>query len=159
MWARSKVLASVLLVAGLALPARISAQAEDLQQEIQQSQVRLEEIREERARLQREMESLGSRARDVTGELRNIERQISASRSVLAEIELQHELTAERVQSSTAELFRTRERLRESEAIHLRRLRDIYQRGPLSTVRVLLGADSFADLLNRYRYLELIARY
>ena len=155
---------SALLVWGfvaiaLLRPTPASAQVEDLQQEIQQSQIRLEEIREERARLQREMESLNSRARDVTGELQNIERQISASRSVLAEIELQHELTAQRVQRSTTELLRTRERLRESEAIHMRRLRDIYQRGPLSTVRVLLGADSFADLLNRYRYLELIARY
>lgn len=152
------LVAAVLLLTFF-LPTSAVAQVDDLRQEIQQSQVRLEEIREERERLQREMESLSSRARDVTGELRNIERQISASRSVLAEIDLQHELTAQRVQGSTAELLRTRERLRESEAIHLRRLRDIYQRGPLSTVRVLLGADSFADLLNRYRYLELIARY
>lgn len=153
------VIGSSFLGASLLLPAQAPAQVGDVQQEIQESQIRLEEIRAERARLQREMESLGSRARNVSGELRNIERQISASRSVLAEIELQHELTAERVQESTAELLRTRERLRESQAIHRRRLRDIYQRGPLQTVRVLLGADSFADLLNRYRYLELIARY
>jgi septal ring factor EnvC (AmiA/AmiB activator) len=31
------------------------------------------------------------------------------------------------------------------------------KRGPLDNVRVLLGADSFTDLLNRYRYLYLFA--
>jgi septal ring factor EnvC (AmiA/AmiB activator) len=31
--------------------------------------------------------------------------------------------------------------------------------GSLHTVRVLLGADSFTDLLNRYRYLRMIASY
>lgn len=40
-----------------------------------------------------------------------------------------------------------------------RRLRDVYKLGPLHTVRVLLGADSFVDLLNRYRYLQMIAAY
>jgi hypothetical protein len=32
-------------------------------------------------------------------------------------------------------------------------------RGPLHTVQVLLGAESFSDLLNRYRYLRLMADY
>ena len=146
--------------AGLGIrPAPATAQEENLQREIQESQRRLEEIREERDRLQREMESLRSRARNVSGELRNIERQISASRSVLAEIELQRELAARRVQETTAELLRTRERLKEADATLQRRLRDIYQRGSLHSARVLLGADSFADFLNRYRYLELIAAY
>ncbi len=147
----------VLLVLLLTGPA--AAQDGSLQEEIRESQLRLEEIREERDRLQREMESVRSRVRNVSGELQNIERQISASRSLLAEIELQRELAARRVESTTAELLRTRERLKEAEATLHRRVRDIYRRGPLQTVRVLLGADSFADLLNRYRYLELIAAY
>jgi septal ring factor EnvC (AmiA/AmiB activator) len=40
-----------------------------------------------------------------------------------------------------------------------RRLRDIYKMGPLHTVGVLLGASSFTDLLNRYRYLQRIASF
>lgn len=131
----------------------------EIRREILESQRRLEEIQEERERLQREMGSLRSRARNVTSELRNIERQISASRSVLAEIELQHELTARRVESTTGDLIRSRERLQEARATLARRLRDIYKRGPLGSVRALLGAESFADLLNRYRYLELIAHH
>jgi len=119
----------------------------------------LEAIREERARLQAEMEQVRSRVRDVSSELRNIEQQLSASRSVLAEVDFQAEVAATQVEETTAELLRTREGLKESKAVLNRRLRDIYKRGPLSSLRVLLGADSFTDLLNRYRYLEQIAAY
>jgi len=141
-------------------PGGVAGQEEtEIRREILESQRRLEEIRAERERLQREMQSLRSRARNVTGELRNIERQLSTSRSVLAEIDLQHQLTARRVEETTADLVRTRERLREARATLARRLRDIYKRGPLGAARVLLGAESFADLLNRYRYLELIAHH
>ncbi len=142
-----------------AVPGPLVAQEGEILREIRDSQRRLEEIREERIRLQREMESLRSRARNLTGELRNIERQLSASRSVLAEVDLQHELVSRRVEETTADLVRTRERLQEARAILARRLRDIYKRGALHSVQVLLAADSFAELLSRYRYLQMIAAH
>lgn len=132
---------------------------EELQREIRESQRRLEEVREERARLQREMQDIRSRVQDVSGQLQNIERQLSASRSVLAEIDFQLEATTEQVREATRDLLRTREDLRERHAVLNRRLRSIYKRGPLHTVRVLLGAESFTDLLNRYHYLQMIASY
>jgi len=135
------------------------AQDPDLRVQIQESQRRLEAIREERARLQAEMEQIRGRVRDASTELRNIEQQLSASRSVLAEVDFQSEVVAEEVQETTAELLMTREELRENKAVLHRRVRDIYKRGPLHSLQVLLGADSFADLLTRYRYLQLIASY
>lgn len=152
----------LLQLAGLFLllpPVPGVGQDPDLQRQIQESQRRLEAIREERARLQAEMEQVRTRVRDVSSELRNIEQQLSASRSVLAEVEFQAEFATARVEETTGELLRTREEMRESKAVLYRRLRDIYMRGPLSSIRVLLGADSFTDLLNRYRYLQQIAAY
>lgn len=133
--------------------------APNVQQELQQSQRRLEQIRAERLRLQEEMEAVRSRARDVSTELSNVERRLSGSRSVLAEITFQSDAVIDRIEGNNRDLVRTRERLRESTATLGRRLRDIYKMGGLHTVRVLLGADSFTDLLNRYRYLRLIAAY
>jgi len=150
-------LAALLVGGDLVLGSALGAQETEIRREILESQRRLEEIREERTRLQREMESVRSRARNLTGELRNIERQLSTSRSVLAEIELQHDLATRRVEETTTELARTRERLQEARAVLSRRLRDIYKRGALHEVQVLLTADSFAELLTRYRYLQLIA--
>lgn len=144
----------------LALPGGTSyGQEPDLQRQIQDSQRRLEAIREERARLQAEMEQIRGQVRDASSELRNIEQQLSASRSVLAEVDFQAQATADQVQETTAELLRTREDLQTSKAVLHRRVRDIYKRGPLHSLRVILGADSFSDLLTRYRYLQLIAAY
>jgi len=141
------------------IPNGLSAQSGDLQQQIRDSQLRLEQIRAERERLQQEMASAQSQVQDVAAELRNIERQISASRSVVAEMEFQTEAVSSEVATGSVRLVETRERLREGDAILHRRLRDLYKLGPLHTVRVLLGAESFTDLLNRYRYLRLMASY
>jgi septal ring factor EnvC (AmiA/AmiB activator) len=131
----------------------------DLRREILQSQRRLEEIRAERARLETEMGGVQTRVRDAAEELANVERRLSASRSVLAEIQFQSDGTTQQIQETTLDLVRSREHLAEGEAVLNRRLRDIYKMGPLRTFQVLLGASSFTDLLNRYRYLQRIASF
>jgi septal ring factor EnvC (AmiA/AmiB activator) len=137
----------------------LGAQQTDLRREILESQRRLEQIRAERARLQQEMAGVQIRVRDVAAELANVERRLSASRSVLAEIQFQGDATADRITETTRDLLQTRERTSESKAILNRRLRDIYKLGPLHTVRVLLGASTFTDLINRYRYLRRVASF
>ncbi len=158
-WTRS--ILWVLLVIPL-FPGKGAGQQEpstDIRREIQESQIRLEEIRTERSRLQQDMDVIRTRVRNVADELRNIERQISTSRSVLDEIQFQIDAVGEQAGENARALVRTRNQLRERSAILDRRLRDIYKRGPLHTVRVLLGAESFTDLVHRYRYLQMIATY
>ena len=148
----------VLASAGVTTP--VAAQdTTSLARQIRESQQRLEQIRAERSRLQTEMLNARVLVEDVSAELRNVERRLSASRGILAELDLQAEVTSLRVEESSRELLVTREQLRESEAVLNRRLRDIYKLGPLHSARVLLGADSFTDLLTRYRYLRLMANY
>jgi len=161
---RRKVLwISGLLAIGILMwaapPSLAQERPDDLRREIQDSQLRLEEIRAERARLQRDMTALRSRVQDASGELQNIERQLTASRSVLDEIDFQVRAASEQVSLTTEDLQRNRGQLRKRQAVLHRRLRAIYKRGPLHTARVLLGAESFVDLLNRYHYLRLIASY
>jgi septal ring factor EnvC (AmiA/AmiB activator) len=137
----------------------LHGQDPDIAAEIRESQRRLEQIREERARLEREVGDVRNRVRDVSTELANVERRLSASRSVLAEVEFQSDATAEQIQETTRSLIQQQDRLAESQATLSRRLRDIYKMGPLHTVEVLLGASSFTNLLNRYRYLQRIAAF
>jgi septal ring factor EnvC (AmiA/AmiB activator) len=151
------VLALALSAAGA--PALAGQVAGDLTRQIRESRERLDEIRAERARLQAEMADVRGRVEDAASDLRNIERQLSASRSVLAEVDFQVEAVTQQVQETTRDLLRTRERSREGSAVLNRRLRDIYKMGGLHTVRVLLGAESFGDLLTRYRYLRMIAAH
>lgn len=157
-----RTLLAIVGALGLAVLSAAPGAAQDpdsLLLQIRESQQRLEEIRNERMRLQEQMASTRTRVENVSAELRNIERQLSTSRAILAELDLQAEATAQRVDASSRELIQTRERLRESNAVLNRRLRDIYKLGALNSVRVLLGATSFTDLINRYQYLRLMANY
>jgi murein hydrolase activator len=142
----------------LALPAAHAA-AQEVEGEIVESQRRLEQIRHEREQLQSEMSRIQSQVTDLSTEVRNLERQAGASAALLEELEFQAVQREEQIRRNTYELLMTRDRLAERRAVLQRRLRDIYKRGPLQTMEVLLRAESFADLLNRYKYLHLIARH
>jgi murein hydrolase activator len=155
-------LASVLLATGvlsLALPSGGTAQQNDIQRDLRESQLKLDSIQAERQRLQREMETLQNRVRDASRELVNIERQQEASRSALMELDFQAELLTESVERATREHNATRSRLAQrTDDLHAR-LRSIYKRGRMHSVQVILAAQSFSDLLNRYKYLNLMAIY
>jgi septal ring factor EnvC (AmiA/AmiB activator) len=131
---------------------------DSIRREIQDSQRRLNQVRDERAQLQRDMERLRTQVRDVAGELQNIERQLSATRSAMAEVDFQVARVVERTRRTSRELLETRNALREREAILNYRLRGIYKEGPLPTLRVLLGAESFTNLIHRVRYMQQLAQ-
>ena len=153
------VVAGFIAVSALACMAGALAGQTDLRREILESQRRVEQIRAERSRLEGEIGDVRKRVRDASEDLANVERRLSASRSVLAEIQFQSDAVTQSIQETTRELVQAREKLAENEAVLNRRLRDIYKMGPLHTVGVLLGASSFTDLLNRYRYLQRIASF
>jgi septal ring factor EnvC (AmiA/AmiB activator) len=154
---RLACLISALIALALTTPAY--GQNANLNQEIQQSQRRLEQIREERNRLQRDLGEVQIRARDAAAELDNLERRLSATRSALAELEFQSEATIEQVVGASRDLVISQEQLATRKAILARRLRDIYKMGPTHTIKVLLGSRSFTDVINRYRYLQRIAAF
>lgn len=149
----------ILLTAITAAAPGPAAAQDSLRAQIRASQDRLEQIRAERAQLQAEMERLRSQVHDVASELVNIERQVAASTRALRELDFQAAALDSTIAATTRELLMTRDRLQERTVLLHARLRSIYKRGPLHTVRVLLSAQSFSDLLNRYKYLHLIAAY
>src|ERR671918_2362326 len=123
--------------------------------DLDESRRRLEEIRAERDRLQRQRERLQGQVHDVHDELSNLERQRESTERIVNEIERQINGLASQLDRSTAELILAQDNLAERRAVLQRRLIDIYKRGPLHTFQVLLAAESFGDLLSRYKYLYL----
>lgn len=146
----------------LAVSALLAAPApgfgqETVQEQIRASQDRLQQIRAERERLQSEMENLQGRARDISADLANIEQQVNTSAAALRELDFQTAALSSSAESTRRQLVRTRDRLSERNVVLNQRLRAIYRQGPLHSVRVLLSAASFSDLLNRYKYLHLVS--
>lgn len=165
---RSALLAAIGLwlaaAGGLAAPAPVGAQQEEDPQEevrerIRESQERLEQIREERARLRRQMNRLEERVTTERDEIRNLEKQIASSASVVAELDIQVQARREEVQLATRDMIRTRDELTLRNQELRQRLRTVYKRGPLETMKVLLSAESFSDLIHRYKYLHMITLY
>jgi septal ring factor EnvC (AmiA/AmiB activator) len=123
--------------------------------DLEESRRRLDEIRAERDRLQRQRERLQGQVHDVNDELSNLERQRESTQRIVGEIERQIGGLASQLDRSSAELILAQDNLAERRAVLQRRLVDIYKRGQLHTFQVLLAAESFGDLLSRYKYLYL----
>lgn len=135
-----------------------SAHAQDLDRQIRANQARLDSIRREREQLEAELGRLRGRAHDIAGELSNIERQKSATNRLMNELDRQIRTLGASLDTATLELILAEDALAEKRAILQRRLADIYKRGPLWTFQVMLSAESFGDLLSRYKYLYLVSR-
>ena len=149
----------VLIVCTPPLPAQESSQdpVEPLSQQIRDSRRRLQAIRNEQQRLRVEMRELTARAHDLNEELANLNKQIENQEALVRELDRQLAIQDRNINTLTADLLRTQDELVEKRALFARRARDLYKRGPMATVQVLLAADSFSDLINRYQYLYLVA--
>ncbi len=139
------------LVAGA--PARLSAQTD-----LGESRRRLEEVRKERERLERERSRLQGQVQDLGKELDNLERQRQSTNRIVNEIESQIGGLNNHVDRASADLALAQDNLAEKRAVLERRLAEIYKRGRLYTFEVLVSAQSFGDLLSRYKYLFLQSR-
>jgi murein hydrolase activator len=128
------------------------------QDDLEQSRRRLQEIRRERDRLQEQQQRLQGQVHDVNDELHNIERQRESTQKIVDEIERQIGGLSSQLDRTSAELILAEDNLAERRAVLERRLVDIYKRGPLYTFQALLAAESFGDLLSRYKYLYLTSR-
>ena len=159
--ARLRVRASARLLAALILAAPLSAQqppAPARDTALEHSQARLAEIRRERERLETDLDQLRGRVHSLSSELTNIEEQVAISGRIVSELDLQVRQTGALIERSTGDLIVAEDALAEKRAILEHRLAEIYKRGPLYTVQVLLAAESFGDLLSRYKYLYLVSR-
>ncbi|MBK5097428.1 MAG: hypothetical protein JJE01_06575, partial [Gemmatimonadetes bacterium] len=142
----------------MALPRPVLGQ-EEIRERIRESQQRLEQIRRERQDLTIEAGQLRGQVHNVSEEIRNIEARIGSTSSLLTELDVQIFAYGEQVDITTRDMLHTRDELELRRTELEERLREIYQRGELHSFQVLFEARSFGELLSRYKYLHLVARY
>jgi septal ring factor EnvC (AmiA/AmiB activator) len=148
---------AVLLAAvlGAALPARAQ---NPVDRQIRESQARLDSIRNERRTLEEELARLRGRERNLSTEISNLDRQKHATSRLVNELDRQLGQLGTQLDSVTLDLILAQDALAEKRAVRERRIVELYKRGPLWAFQVLLVAESFGDLLSRYKYLHLISR-
>ncbi len=147
---------AVLGVAALLLSVTTSLGAQSaVEAQLRQHADSLARIRSERDALEAQMRAMQGRARDITEEMNNIAQQTATAARIVKALDGQLDLITAEVSNSTANLVRAQDELALKEADVRRRLIDIYRRGPLHTLEVLFSAQSFTDLIARYKYLHL----
>jgi len=139
-------------------PLPLPAQRPNLDQQMRDNQQRLENIRRERTQAQQDLERLRTQAHDLTDEITNLERQRETTNRIVNELDRQIVQLSGAIDRISIDLVLAQDALDEKRAVLERRLVDIYKRGPLYAYQVLLAAESFGDLLSRYKYLYLVSR-
>lgn len=127
-------------------------------QQLRDNQQRLESIRRQRSQVEEELERLRTQAHSLSDELSNIERQKETTNRIVNELDRQIGGLSTQIDRTTVDLLLAQDALEEKRAVLDRRLVDIYKRGALYAYQVLFAAESFGDLLSRYKYLYLVSR-
>ena len=136
----------------------VSQRPQPFDQQLRDNQQRLEGIRRERSDVEQELERLRTQVHSLSDELANIERQKETTNRIVNELDRQINGLSDQIDKTTVDLLLAQNALAEKRAVLERRLVDIYKRGALYDYQVLLGAESFGDLLSRYKYLYLVSR-
>ncbi len=158
---RRLAIAATLAAFALAANApRAGAQQPTLQQaeqRLRDERARLDQLRNERQELERRRIALQGTVHDLSEELENVNRQVETTARVVETLDNQLAAINADVSVTTADLVRAQDELEFKKVVLQRRLVDIYKRGGLYSSEVLLSANSFADLVARYKYLHLAA--
>jgi len=135
----------------------VTAHAQSTDAKLKNNQEELNRIKRERAALQDRMKKLQSSAHSLNDELQNINRQHDVTKRAVTSLDKQLGYITDEVKGTSASLVRAEDEAATKRAILDHRLIEIYKRGPLFDFQALLSADSFGELIARYKYLHEIA--
>ena len=134
------------------------AQRRNIDRQIRENQTRLDSIRQEREDLEAQQQRLLGQARNISSDIANLNRQQTSTRGIVNELDRQLGTLNSQLDTLTLELILVEDAVAEKEAILERRAVAIHKRGSLWAFEVLLAAESFGDLLSRYKYLYTASR-
>ena len=103
------------------------------------------------------MVELRTNVHDLSGEVANLNARREATERLVEALDRQLAAISSDVDDATANMTRAEGQLADKRATLKRRLVDIYKRGPLATAEALLSAQSFGELVARYKYLHELA--
>jgi septal ring factor EnvC (AmiA/AmiB activator) len=127
-------------------------------QQIEDQREELERLKRERADLERRMSQLRGTVHELSEEVANIDRQADATARLVRALDRQLVSIGKEIDAATTQLSGTETELSRKRATLQRRVRDIYKRGPMYDREALLAAQSFGELVTRYKYLHELAR-
>lgn len=146
---------ALVLALAIAAPPAALAQEQDSLERAQRMQ--LEEARRQAAAARGEAKRLAGQETKAVGQLRRTERQLAGTRARLKALSRRRNDLDEQLDLTRNDLQRSIQSLGEARARLRKRLRSIYKYGPASEIEVVLSHDSFAQLIARWDFLQMVA--
>src|SRR6266550_8902140 len=131
---------------------------DETQAEIENQKKELESLGKELEDRRAKSQQLRGRERNLLGELKEKEVQLSLTIRYLAALERRRKIVSSDLGDATTELARTAVQLDGDRRRLAWRLREIYKRGRSRDIEYLLSARTFPDLVNRTYFLAKVAR-
>jgi septal ring factor EnvC (AmiA/AmiB activator) len=157
-WAAGASIAGLLVAAILAAAGGPAAAQEGaVDERLKSKDAELQALRREIAEERRKIEEFEKKEKDASSYIRKLENEERLTRRLLRGLEEKEEMLGEKVASLRKDLETNEAVYGERLRILSRRLREIYKSGPESQWQELLQAKDFADLLQRYKFLSLVA--
>jgi murein hydrolase activator len=103
------------------------------------------------------MRELKTTAHDLSEEVTNLDRRAAATSRLVTTLDRQLIAIAAEVTMATENMAQAEAELAIKKVMLRKRLVDIYKRGPLFTEQALFSAQSFGELVARYKYLHMLA--
>jgi murein hydrolase activator len=144
------------LIALLLVAVPLAAQQSTPDARLRADRAELDSMRSERSDLEHRMTELKSSVHDLAEEVANLDRQAELTDHAVKTLDTELAAITADVNEATANLVRSQDELAIKRALLQQRVVQIYKRGPLYSVEALFGAQSFGDLIARYKYLHLL---
>jgi septal ring factor EnvC (AmiA/AmiB activator) len=152
-------LAAFLLGAVLALPVFAPPAGVRAQDSLETAKKQeLDEIRRQAAEKRQAAAALKPRETRAIGDLRRTERELSSTRSRLRSLQRRKQALGAQLEVTRANLERSIATLEVQRARLRARLRGIYMTGPARELEYLLSTTSFAQLVTRWDFLNMVAQ-
>jgi murein hydrolase activator len=149
---------AVLLLGALVVATPLVAQqTESAEARVNAQREELARIRAERDELEKKMSGLQNTAHEIRDEVNLLDKQRDATARMVKSLDQQLIAINDEVASTTSDLENSEREAASKRTVLQRRLIEIYKRGPLYSAQVLFSAQSFGQLVARYKYLHLLA--
>jgi septal ring factor EnvC (AmiA/AmiB activator) len=149
---------ALVAVAAATAPLTATAQAGSAEARAREHRATLDLLRRQRDSAAAQLRALEATTRDITARQRNLEQQTELTIRTVNAYNRQLAALTEEVDTASASLVRAEDDLLIKQATMRRRIVDIYKRGPLYSAEALFSAESFGQLVARYKYLRTIAQ-
>ncbi|OQY29703.1 MAG: hypothetical protein B6244_02640 [Candidatus Cloacimonetes bacterium 4572_55] len=127
-------------------------------QEVEQKKQELNKIRRQIDNIESKRNTLIKKQRNIQKELGSIDRELGRAEKVVLDYNWIIHVNHKKIKKLRAELDDISAQLTERQQIMGHRLRAVFMSGKYTFLEVLLGSDSFVDLIRRYEFLKLVSQ-